>query len=229
MMKALWIAAALAASLAGKPAVAQAAEPVVVIVKVAKPWYAPQALVVSKMRDTVPQYEQLPGLAHKAFSFARADGRFGGIYFWRDQAAASAWFNAGWFERVRKERGVEGEVQILQSPVWFDATPEGAPRAMAGEAVATLVSWPVPAGTERSTLVSQLAAKVHAAQTAPGLLRQYGVITDNGRFGQLTLWASEASAREALGTSETASIEWFDTPILLPSARADNRIAPPQP
>jgi len=232
-MKTLWPATALAMSLALNPAFAQTqapvGEPVVVIVKVPKPWYAPQALITSKMRDTVPQYEQLPGLAHKAYSFARADGRFGGIYFWRDRAAASAWFNAGWFERVRRERGVEAEVQILQAPLWTDATPEGAPRAMSGDAVATLVSWPVPAGTERSALVSQLAAKLTAANAAPGLLRQYGVITDSGRFGQLSLWASEASARQALGSPETASVEWFDTPILLPSARADNRIAPPQP
>ena len=35
------------------------------------------------MRDTIPQYESLPGLSYKACSFARDDGRFSGIYLWK--------------------------------------------------------------------------------------------------------------------------------------------------
>jgi hypothetical protein len=63
---------------------------VAVIVKVPKPWYAPRFVVVAKMRDTIPQYQALPGLAFKAFSFAQADGNFGGIYLWMDLTSARA-------------------------------------------------------------------------------------------------------------------------------------------
>ena len=56
-----------------------ASSPVAVVVKVPTPWYAPRFLVTSKMRDTIPQYQAIAGLNFKAFSFAKADGHFGGI------------------------------------------------------------------------------------------------------------------------------------------------------
>jgi hypothetical protein len=100
----------LAASLLS-PALAAAAAaplpaptPVVVVVRVAKPWYAPRAAVIGKMRDTIAQYEQLPGLAFKVFSLERESSEYGGLYYWRDAAAASAWFNEGWFERTLRRR-----------------------------------------------------------------------------------------------------------------------------
>ena len=47
-----------------KPAsAASGTQPVVAVVEVATPWYAPAFLVRSKMRDTIPLYAALPGLA----------------------------------------------------------------------------------------------------------------------------------------------------------------------
>ncbi len=37
------------------------------VVKVKKPWYAPRAAVVRKMREAIPQYESIAGLAYKIF------------------------------------------------------------------------------------------------------------------------------------------------------------------
>jgi hypothetical protein len=71
----LTAAAILAATL---PAHAdEPATPVVVIVRVPKPWYAPRSVVAGKMRDTLPQYARLPGLLFKAFSFERDSGDYG--------------------------------------------------------------------------------------------------------------------------------------------------------
>ena len=53
---------------AGLPA--PGSTPVVVVVTVAKPWYALRSVVVSKMRDTIPVYESVPGLAYTGFSLA---------------------------------------------------------------------------------------------------------------------------------------------------------------
>ncbi len=202
----------------------------VVIVKIAKPMLAPVALVRSKMRATMPLYEKLPGLDFKAFSLARPDHAFGGIYLWRDLPTAQAWFNVDWFERVRKERGVEGEVRYLQAWLTIDNTPGGTPMNIDSGGVATLVQIALPAGVSQDKLLAGFKAAVPTYQQVPGLLRKSFITSGDGaqrRFGGVYLWRDEASAqaffnsawhdrvRSTYGT--TASIEWFDTPILLPS------------
>lgn len=216
-----------AAALAAPLAAAAAAEPVVAVVKVAKPWYAPQALIARKMRDTVPQYERAPGLVFKAYSFAQADGAFGGLYLWRDRAAADAWFDAAWFERVRRERGVEGEVRFFAAPVVLD---NGTPEAAAGS-VGTLVTIATPAGVSRERLVEGFNAALPEYRRVDGLLRKYFIITDDGRFGGVYLWRDEAAAkrwfddawhqrvRQTYGGE--ARIEWFDTPVFARGPAAD--------
>jgi hypothetical protein len=99
--------------------------PVFVIVHVPKPWYVPKAVVVGKMRDTIPDYAKRSGLMFKAFSFERNSGDFGGLYFWRDKASAEAWFNPAWFERVRKERSADAQVRMLDATVSVDNTGGG--------------------------------------------------------------------------------------------------------
>jgi Putative mono-oxygenase ydhR len=142
---------------------------VVSIVTVPKPWYAPRALVTSKMRDTQPQYELLAGLQYKIYTFWQTDSQFGGIYLWNDHASAQDWFNPAWFERVRQERGVEGVVRYVDAPVVLDnkKTP-----SQAGQ-VATFVMIPIPAGVTREKLVAEFNAAVPTYQRIPGLLRKY--------------------------------------------------------
>jgi heme-degrading monooxygenase HmoA len=202
----------------------------VAIVKIAKPAGAPLALVRSKMRASMPLYEKLPGLDFKAFSLARPDHAFGGIYLWRDLPTAQAWFNADWFERVRKERGVEGEVRFLQAWVSIDNTAGGTPLDIDSTGVATLVQIALPAAVTQDKLLAGFKAAVPTYQQVPGLLRKYFITSGEGaqrQFGGVYLWRDEASAqaffnnvwhervRSTYGTP--ASVEWFDTPILLPS------------
>lgn len=209
--------------------------PVVTVVKIPTPWYAPRALVVGKMRDTVPQYEQLPGLAYKMFSLAQDGGQFGGIYFWRDRERAGAWFNPAWFERVEKERGAPAQVRYFEAPVTVDNTPGGTPASLHSSTVATLVLLPAPPGTSRQRLLDEFRAAAPAYQKVPGLLRKHFVLADAGEFGGIYLWRDQAAAQQwfsaawrqrvqaAYGTE--ARMEWFDTPILTPSVLADNRVA----
>ncbi len=211
--------------------------PVIAVVKVPKPWYAPRALVVSKMRETVPEYEKLPGLSFKMFSLAQSDGQFGGIYFWRNQASAAAWFDAAWFARVKKERGHEAELRYFEALLSLDNSPS-AGSADDGRSVATLVLLPAPAGMTRQRLLDEFRAAVPGYQKIPGLMRKHFVATDIGqpgaRFGGLYLWRDQASAdqwfnapwrervRSAYGLD--ANLEWFDTPILAPSKLAENQL-----
>jgi hypothetical protein len=232
---AMTMAASLGANALAQPTTGEgyaAGSGVAVIVKVPKPWYAPRFVVVGKMRDTIPQYRTLPGLAFKAFSFAQADGHFGGIYLWKDLASARAWFAPAWFARVEQERGAPAEVRFFEVLAAIDNTPGGTPADPDSSSVATLSTWPAPAGADKSRLSQQFQSGLDADRRVPGLLRRYFVVTDQGRYGHISLWRDRASAgsvadRGKLGAAQSpdaeAVIEWFDTPILLPSALPDNQ------
>ncbi len=210
---------------------------VAVVVKVPKPWYAPKSLVVGKMRDSIPQYEAVPGLSFKAFSLAQADGQFGGIYLWKDLSSAKTWFSAAWFARVEKERGAKAEVLFFEVPVAIDNTPGGTALNTDSGSVGTLVTLDTPPGVSKQRLVKEFEASIAVYQKVPGLLRKYFIVTADGKFGGIYLWKDQASAqtwfgdawkervRKTYGTD--ASIEWFDAPILLPSKLEDNRAKVP--
>jgi hypothetical protein len=169
--------------------------PVFVIVHVPKPWYVPKAMVVGKMRDTIPDYAKRSGLMFKAFSFERNSGDFGGLYLWRDKASAEAWFNPAWFERVRKERRADAQVRMLDATVSVDNTGGGTLADSDSRAVGTLVEIPVPAGVTRERLAMEFNAAVPTYQKVQGLLRKHFTIASNGTFGGVYLWKDEASAR----------------------------------
>ncbi len=224
----LLVAAAAAAPVATPPAADPT--PVVVVVRVPKPWYAPRALVASKMRDTIPQYAQLPGLLFKAYSFERDSGDFGGLYHWRSRAEAEAWFGPAWFERVRRERGVEPVVRILDAPLALDNVPGGTAADADARAVATWVRVPLPPGLPREALLALFRQALPEHQRAPGLLRKQFTVGDDGSAGGVYLWRDEAAARawfseawharvRQAGGSD-AQITWFDTPILQPGPAA---------
>lgn len=210
-----------------------AASAVAVIVKVPTPWYAPKALVWSRMRSTVPEYEKLPGLSFKAYAIAQADGSFGGLYLWKDLTSARAWFNPAWFERVEKERSAKAQVQFYEVPVAIDNTPGGTLAQAEGANVSTVVTIALPAGLSKAQLVQEFQAAIPTYRAVPGLLRKHFIITDDGRFGGIYLWKDRAAADQwfsaawkerVRGTYGTdATLEWFDTAILTPSKLADNQ------
>jgi hypothetical protein len=204
--------------------------PVAVVVKVPTPWYAPKFFVTSRMRDTIPQYQAIAGLNFKAFSFARSDGHYGGIYLWKDLHAARAWFTPQWFERVEQERGAAANVRVVEVVLALDNTPGGTPANANSSAVATVVEISIPAGVSKERIAQGYAAAVPGFQRVPGLLRKYFITTADGKFGGIYIWKDEASAnawftpawrdRVLKEYGQPASLEWFDTPILLPGQDA---------
>ena len=207
--------------------------PVVVIVKVPKPWYAPKSVVTGKMRDTIPEYARLNGLVFKAFSIERQSSDYGGVYYWRDAANAQAWFTPAWFERVKKERGADAQVRYFDAPLSIDNTPGGTPANTDSTAIVTLVDIPTPAGVTRERLNAEFVAAVPVYQKIPGLLRKHFTVTSNS-FGGVYVWKDETSAKNWFNTAwqervrknygQDAKIEWFDTPILLPTQNAANTV-----
>jgi hypothetical protein len=174
-----------------------AAEPVVTIVRVAKPWYAPDFYVRGAFAKAVPQYQSIPGLVHKSFTLS-ADGRLGGIYQWRDRAAAEAWFNPAWFARVRERYGVDGTVSFytLQSAEVAGSTA----LVTDSPAVATLRTQVVP-----------------AAALPDSALRRYRLTDAAGAHWELVLWRdAEAAPVDGLPAGDR-----FAASVLMPGLAAD--------
>ena len=197
-----------------------AAQPVIVVVKVPRPWYAADFLIVRRMREAMPIYRAIPGLRFKAFTLAEADGDFGGIYLWRDAAAASAWFTPAWYARVREQRGVEARVRRFS--VVGPARTGGVPAAQwpgLDEAVALIVSVPsatlapdalTAAALDRADTRAMLAAYPIATGDGPGLVLFW---RDAGAAGR---WLRDAQPRLRALAEVAPRVERFEVPIAMP-------------
>jgi heme-degrading monooxygenase HmoA len=205
----------------------------VAVVRVAAPWWAPRFLIVNKMIDALPHYAAAPGLLHKSFTFDD-DGHFGGVYIWASRAAAAAWFNEAWHARVRRERGVDGDVRILDVGVNVvgGARLRGAPlppHALRGDAAIAWLSSraPVPAA-ERA---ARQAALVDAcADDLGAVARVTAVVDDEGRVGVVVFFTGRAAGdafmnadrrrNAARAVGGDIDVDWFDAPLLLDASAA---------
>ena len=86
---------------------------VVTLVEVPAPAGATAEAIEAGLRAAVPAHQRIPGLLRKHFT--QAGGRFGGVYLWRDEASARAWFTADWHAQVRQHYGADARIE------WFDA------------------------------------------------------------------------------------------------------------
>jgi hypothetical protein len=213
---------------AQEPPMPKSNSPVVVLTKIATPWYAPRFIVVRKFRETLADYDRLPGLDFKYYTISSGDNKFGGLYLWKDRASAKAWFSDAWSANVLKTRGAPAEVHYFEAPVLLDNVPAGSPTpGEDGMATASIVSIKTPPGVTHDQLIEGFKKAVPDYQKVPGLLRKYFTISDDGRFGGVYLWADRASAdrffnmawreRVARTYGTDGIIEFFDAPVVLAS------------
>lgn len=85
-------------------------------------------MIRRKFEQVLPEYAAADGLEHKAFTFI--EGSFGGVYHWRTRAQAEAWFDERWHARVKRQRGVEGDVRF------FEVLAQGRSTGLQGRALA---------------------------------------------------------------------------------------------
>jgi hypothetical protein len=203
---------------------------IVTLVKVKTPWYAPDALVANKMRDEIPTYKNLTGLAYKYFTLGD-DGTYGGLYLWGNRAAAQSWFTDAWFAGVQDRRGTPADVRYFEAPVMVDNSPRvTVPNA--GSAYATLVTLPIPQGLSRAALIGEFRKAMPTYAAIPGLARKYFILTPDGLFGGVYLWQNKQAAdafyspewhARAQATYKTdARIERFSVPIALKTEAGDS-------
>lgn len=166
---------------------------VVTITYVKKPWYAWRTRIVKKFKESIPQYAAIAGLLQKNYHLSESRETFGGIYLWRNEADAKAWFTPVWFERVRKTYGAEGRVDYYE----IVRSREIAPSETSGQ------YWSV----------LQLDKPVSFTD-APGLLRITEIKHDS-QYGTVTLWKSKEAAEKFFSQRHAGTLTYFDTPVLI--------------
>ncbi|MBM4780815.1 MAG: YdhR family protein [Archangiaceae bacterium] len=199
----------------------------VVIVRVPSPWWAPNFLITGKFIDSIPEYAKAPGLLHKSYTFSERR-EFGGVYLWESRQAAEAWFDEAWHERVRQQRGVEGDVRMLDAKYTVPgaATFSGKELPQHGLRTDAVITW---VSSEPSVDASKLEPLATVLPAAQGLVRvSFGTERD-GRLGVVSVWSSSAAA-QAYWTAERRAavssvigahtLSTFDAPVVLDAALA---------
>jgi hypothetical protein len=206
----------------------------IAVVRVPLPWYAPRFSIVSKFVDSLPQYSALPGLFFKAYTISD-ERQFGGVYWWNSRATAEAWFNEAWHARVKKVRGVDGDVLIFDVVETVDG-PDSflgeriAPSAVKSQTSIAVVTLSGLSDTQKSTFFSKVSPHL---QKALGLVRSSLVTSASGQVGVVTLFASRPAA-EAFWTqpriddlnataATQATLAWFASPLLLDNVKSEDK------
>jgi hypothetical protein len=198
------------------------------LVRVQAPWYATRSAIAGRFRDAVPEYEAVPHLESKYFTVV-ADGRFGGIYLWESRADAHAYHSEDWRVGIRRRRGVDPELVVLDAPFLVEGTTvlEGEPigqRALRYPATATLALWPAAPRVEGGTTGPAEVARRLAAPGAerPGLVRALVVMAGPEQLGFVGLWATRELAQRALRAESLATlggagaeVTYFEAPVLI--------------
>jgi heme-degrading monooxygenase HmoA len=168
------------------------------ITQVKTPWYASRAMVVNRMRKTIPEYQLIKGLRQKMYAFTENRQLFGGIYLWESEPDARAWFNQAWFEKTEKKYGKKGEVAYYE--------------VLSIQNTATSVHNEGKYWAVLSSVEAKLSPEAH------GLLKIITLKDAKEKRAFLTLWQNKATAEkyfaESIGTHT-----YFDTPILLDNTK----------
>jgi len=101
------------------------AQQVASLVAIPVPPGVERAQLVQLFEASQPQYRQIPGLIRKYYTVGD-DKRAGGIYLWRDRAAAEAFYSDAWKAGVLKRWGQPASVSYFEVPIVLDgANPVG--------------------------------------------------------------------------------------------------------
>jgi heme-degrading monooxygenase HmoA len=201
----------------------------IAIVRVKSPWWAPRFLITGRFIDSIPEYAGAPGLLHKAYTFSEAR-EFGGVYLWDSRASAEEWFNEKWHQRVKRVRGVDGDVRILDVKYSMTgaSTPIGRELPLHGLRTDAVVTWLASRAKLDGAHFEALAT---AVPLADGLVRVSLVTQADGTVGVVSLWTSRAAAATYWSAARRAgaakllgetTLSWFDAPVLLDAAQAKN-------
>ncbi|MBI4291409.1 MAG: YdhR family protein [Betaproteobacteria bacterium] len=93
---------------------------IIALVTYKMPPKLPLADVERRCAESAQRFRQLPGLVRKNYLYDPATGTGGGSYLWETRAAAEAYYDAAWFERMTAMLGNTPTVQYFESPLQVD-------------------------------------------------------------------------------------------------------------
>jgi len=175
------------------PSIPPAAGTALAIVRVASPWYAPDALITRIFRRSIGDYEPIHELQRKLYTLSE-DRRYGGIYLWSGMARMQAHFSPEWAQRVRERRGSDPNVRlwhapfVLAGPSALRGRPVGARSFYEAHAAATLTLFPRPQADAAPARLAEL------YDALDGLAWAAVLCSEAGHIGMLHVWSAEASA-----------------------------------
>ena len=65
-------------------------------------------------REIAPGFRTVPGLIRKQFIYAE-DGWAGGVYLWKTQADAEAFYSGPWLDGIRERYGMDPQIKYFQT------------------------------------------------------------------------------------------------------------------
>lgn len=168
----------------------------VTIVRIPIPWYAPKFYVKSRMKKSVPEYQAASGLIYKYFTFGE-NGTFGGIYLWKNRAAADAWFTPAWIQERSKKYGIE--VTVPRYDVLAVSSARASTALLEGKFVATLAKYESRQAESRVAIVTRFKKEETERMTTPGLLRTYLIETEPNQYAAISLWEASVETENQPG------------------------------
>ena len=70
--------------------------------------------------DSVPRYQQVPGLLRKYYLISEDSIRAGGVYLWKSREDADALYTDEWKQMIRDKYGSDPVISYFESPVIVD-------------------------------------------------------------------------------------------------------------
>ena len=70
--------------------------------------------------DSVPRYQQVPGLLRKYYVISEDHTRAGGVYLWKAREDADALYTDEWKQMIRDKYGSDPVISYFESPVIVD-------------------------------------------------------------------------------------------------------------
>ncbi len=70
--------------------------------------------------DSVPRYQQVPGLLRKYYLLSDDGDTAGGVYLWKSREDAEALYTQEWKQMIKEKYGSEPVLSYFESPVIVD-------------------------------------------------------------------------------------------------------------
>ncbi len=179
-------------------------EQIITMTRLPVPWYAPKFLVKNKMKDSIPEYSQIPGLLRKYYSIEAKTGKFGGIYLWENQKAARDWFNLEWFSRVNKKYGGDNQVPLLKALYILNF--EEKDQTTLTDRFANVKIFKIQVRSQKE-LISRIASKADSLKGIPGFISLWIAEGENSHLHVISLWLNPESFL-AYNFDSLCSPEW---------------------